>query len=227
MWARRWPQQKHWTLHWAASGAGGTDLSHPTTEPISLCPLSHPSAHRVFIPTSAGFLAKLLWDWLGGSAEIASWALLQLWGCQVPPNQHPPVAKELGQATAPPVGPHVPVHKPSHGEAQSEGWFLHVNLLLPKRMAILVVPSSGLLLVLQISVFFPLSYSWALLFLGSTGEQLQQWENGKNNTNPAYSSWHWQPECCLVWQRAETLTGLIPKQVSTICTWTASKHSLC
>lgn len=136
------------------------------------------------------------------------------------------MAKELGQATAPPVGPHVPVHKPSHGEAQSQGWCLHVNLHLPKRMAILVVPSSGLLLVLQIGVFFLLSYSWTLLFLRSTGEQLQQWENGKNNTNPAYSSWHWQPECCLVWQRAETLTGLIPKQVSTICTWTASKLSL-
>lgn len=73
--------------------------------------------------------------------------------------------------------------------------------------------------VFQMRSFCFLSCSWALLFLRNTGEQLEQWGNGKNNTNPAYSSWHWQPECCLVWQRAETITHLITKQVSNHSLW--------
>lgn len=202
-------------------------LPSPITEPISLC---HPSAYRAFIPTSAGFLGQaalgLVW-WRCRNSQLGTATALGVPGAPqpAPTSTHPWRRSRDRQQHLPSGTPHTYTQTITWGNPDP-------GMIFDKFASTKVngYPSCSFLRLAftsQMSVFFLLSYSWTLLFLGSTGEQLQQWENGKNNTNPAYSSWHWQPECCLVWQRAETLTGLIPKQVSTICTWTASKHSLC
>lgn len=89
-------------------------------------------------------------------------------------------------------------------QTTTRGWFLAQGFASTKASSF---PSFCFLRpawVFQMSGFCLFSCKWTLLFLRNTGEQLEQWENGKNNTNPSHSSWHWQPECCVVWQRAET-----------------------